>query len=71
MARCFSLFILFALCVIRAFAESTANDTNKSNKPMKVAASFNLWRCLMPSVFGVSGRTNHFLLHPTVCNPRW
>lgn len=71
MARCFSPFIVFALCAIAVFAQSAANYDSTSNKPQKAAALFNLWSRAMSSLFGVSGYTNDFLLRQTICNPKW
>ncbi|MDR5821247.1 hypothetical protein [Caballeronia sp. LZ043] len=49
-----------------ALAQSAAEDANKSNNPLNLAASFNIQNFYTPSLFGVSGHTNDFLLRPTI-----
>lgn len=49
-----------------AFAQSDADDANKSNNPLNLAASFNIQDYYVPSVHGASAHTNDFLLRPTV-----
>ncbi|MGF6779598.1 hypothetical protein P3T21_004827 [Paraburkholderia sp. GAS334] len=44
----------------------TAEDANKSNNPLNLAASFNVQNYYTPSVFGTSAHTNDLLLRPTV-----
>jgi hypothetical protein len=50
----------------RNYAQSTAEDANKSNNPLNPAASLNIQNYYTPSVFGASAQTNDFLLRPTV-----
>ena len=50
----------------RTYAQSTAEDANKSNNPLNPAASLNIQNYYTPSVFGASAQTNDFLLRPTV-----
>src|SRR5580698_11059865 len=49
-----------------AHAQSAADEANKSNNPLNLAPSFNLQNYYTPSVFGLSGHTNDFLLRPTI-----
>ncbi|WP_236001999.1 hypothetical protein [Paraburkholderia elongata] len=49
-----------------AIAQSPADDANKSNNPLNLAASFNIQNFFTPSLFGVSGHTNDLLLRPTI-----
>jgi hypothetical protein len=49
-----------------ALGQSAADDANKSNNPLNVAASFNIQNLFAPSLFGVGSHTNDFLLRPTV-----
>ncbi|SAL47669.1 hypothetical protein AWB64_05027 [Caballeronia sordidicola] len=58
--------VLMLLCASRSFAQSSADDANKSNNPLNLAASFNIQNFYTPSLFGVRGHTNDFLLRPTV-----
>ena len=51
---------------ISAFAQSAAEEANKSNNPLNLAASFNLQNYFTPSLFGSSNNTNDFLLRPTI-----
>lgn len=48
------------------FSQASADDANKSNNPLNLAASFNLQNYYTPSVFGASAHTNDLLLRPTV-----
>src|ERR1700744_5741452 len=48
------------------FAQASADDANKSNNPLNLAASFNIQNYYTPSVFGASAHTNDLLLRPTV-----
>jgi len=59
------LFILFSFCRY-AFCQSEADDANKSNNPLNLAASFNIQDYFTPSLYGVSAHTNDFLLRPTI-----
>ncbi|GAB5097371.1 hypothetical protein YK56LOC_30870 [Caballeronia sp. HLA56] len=47
-------------------AQSSADDANKSNNPLNLAASFNIQDYYVPSVHGAHAHTNDFLLRPTV-----
>jgi hypothetical protein len=49
-----------------AFAQSDADNANKSNNPLNLAASFNVQNYYTPSMFGTSGHANSLLLRPTV-----
>jgi hypothetical protein len=49
-----------------AFAQSAADEANKSNNPLNLAASFNIQNYYTPSVFGASSHTNDLLLRPTI-----
>lgn len=49
-----------------AFAQSAADDANKSNNPLNLSASFNVRNYYTPSIFSSSGHTNDFLLRPTI-----
>ena len=49
-----------------AYAQASADDTNKSNNPLNLAPSFNTQDYYIPSLFGVGGHTNDLLLRPTV-----
>jgi hypothetical protein len=66
--RRLSVFIFAFICVYNhcAFAQASADDANKSNNPLNLAASFNIQNFYTPSLFGVHGHTNDFLLRPTV-----
>jgi hypothetical protein len=50
----------------RAYAQSAADDANKSNNPLNLAGSLNIQNYYTPSVFGASAHTNDLLLRPTV-----
>jgi hypothetical protein len=65
---CLTLIIggLLILHANRTYAQSTAEDANKSNNPLNPAASLNIQNYYTPSVFGASAQTNDFLLRPTV-----
>ncbi|MFM0653460.1 hypothetical protein [Paraburkholderia sediminicola] len=59
--------VLLGLSMGNAFAQSSADDANKSNNPLNLAASFNIQNYFTPSVFGPSGaHTNDLLLRPTI-----
>jgi hypothetical protein len=58
--------LLLSCLPLAALAQSAADDANKSNNPLNLAASFNIQNFYTPSLFGVSGHTNDFLLRPTV-----
>ncbi|CAN7499326.1 MULTISPECIES: hypothetical protein [unclassified Caballeronia] len=49
-----------------AFGQSAADEANKSNNPLNLAASFNIQNYYTPSVFGASSHTNDLLLRPTI-----
>jgi hypothetical protein len=49
-----------------ALAQSAAEEANKSNNPLNLAASLNIQNYYTPSVFGASAHTNDFLLRPTI-----
>ncbi|RAS33203.1 hypothetical protein [Paraburkholderia bryophila] len=66
MAKHFAIFFLFAFYSVAGFSQSAAEDANKSNNPLNLAASFNLQNFYTPSLFGVSSQTNDFLLRPTI-----
>jgi hypothetical protein len=55
----------FSFCLI-SHAQSAAEEANKSNNPLNLAPSFNIQNYYTPSVFGLSGHTNDFLLRPTI-----
>ncbi|MDR5763131.1 hypothetical protein [Caballeronia sp. LZ035] len=55
-----------ALASLACLAEGSADDANKSNNPLNLASSFNIQNSFAPSLFGVNGHTNDFLLRPTV-----
>jgi hypothetical protein len=57
---------LLTLVCLPAVAQSAADDANKSNNPLNLAASFNLQNYFVPSLFGSRVRTNDFLLRPTI-----
>lgn len=58
--------VILALVASMAFAQSAAEEANKSNNPLNLAASFNIQNYYTPSVFGASAHTNDFLLRPTI-----
>jgi hypothetical protein len=60
--------VLYAASVLLspAFAQASADEANKSNNPLNLAASFNIQNYYTPSVFGASAHTNDLLLRPTV-----
>jgi hypothetical protein len=63
--------ILFTSLVIAAWAnlacaQSAADEANKSNNPLNLAASLNIQNYYTPSVFGASSHTNDVLLRPTI-----
>ncbi len=47
-------------------AQTEAEEANKRNNPLNLAASFNLQNYYTLSVFGTSAHTNDFSLRPTV-----
>ncbi len=49
-----------------AQAQGSAEDANKSNNPLNLAASFNIQNYYSPSLFGSNAHTNDFLLRPTL-----
>ena len=49
-----------------AFAQSAADEANKSNNPLNLAASLNVQNYYTPSVFGANSHTNDFLVRPTI-----
>ncbi|CAB3738868.1 hypothetical protein LMG24238_06471 [Paraburkholderia sediminicola] len=49
-----------------AFAQASADEANKSNNPLNLAASLNIQNYYTSSVFGASAHTNDLLLRPTV-----
>jgi hypothetical protein len=49
-----------------ALAQTSADDANKSNNPLSLAASFNLQNYFTPSLFGSSAHTNDFLLRSAI-----
>lgn len=49
-----------------ALAQGTAEDANKSNNPLNLAASFNVQNFYTPRLFGSNAHTNDFLLRPTI-----
>ncbi|WP_237170048.1 hypothetical protein [Pandoraea faecigallinarum] len=49
-----------------AVAQTSADDANKSNNPLNLAASFNIQNFYTPSLFGTGGHTNDLLLRPTI-----
>ncbi|WP_455281956.1 hypothetical protein [Cupriavidus necator] len=59
-----------ALCAMSgvpaARAQSAAEDANKSNNPLNLAASFNLQNFYTPRLYGSNAHTNDFLLRPTI-----
>jgi hypothetical protein len=57
--------IVFSYCGY-AFCQSSADDANKSNNPLNVAASFNIQNYFAPSLYGTNAYTNDFLLRPTI-----
>jgi hypothetical protein len=66
MAWNLALFILFALCASAALARIRGNDASKSNNPLNAVACFNLQNYITPSLFGMSGHNDDFLLRPTI-----
>lgn len=52
--------------VSASHAQTSADDANKSNNPLNLAASFNVQNYYTPSLFGVDSHTNDFLLRPTM-----
>src|SRR5258708_28778888 len=62
----FALGIIIAGWTGMAIAQSAAEEANKSNNPLNLAASFNIQNYYTPSVFGASAHTNDLLLRPTV-----
>src|SRR5471030_2222289 len=64
--RRLSLGLIIAAWTNLAFAQSAADEANKSNNPLNLAASFNIQNYYTPSVFGTSSHTNDFLLRPTI-----
>jgi hypothetical protein len=63
--RCFLCAFLIAR-ISFVCAQGTADDANKSNNPLNLAASLNIQNFYTPSLFGAGGHTNDFLLRPTV-----
>jgi hypothetical protein len=55
--------VLFFFCK-SSFCQSEADDANKSNNPLNLAASFNIQNYFTPSFFGTSARSNDFLRLP-------
>ncbi len=49
-----------------ARAQSKADDANKSNNPLNLAASFNIQNYYSPRLYGSNAHTNDFLLRPTI-----
>jgi len=49
-----------------AQAQGSAEDANKSNNPLNLAASFNIQNYYSPSLFGSNAHTNDLLLRPTL-----
>ncbi|SAK42740.1 hypothetical protein AWB77_00490 [Caballeronia fortuita] len=56
----------FAIVTDTALSQTAADDANKSNNPLNLAASFNVQNYFTPSLFGAGGHTNDFLLRPTI-----
>lgn len=48
-----------------AYAQS-ADDANKSNNPLNLAASLNFQNYYTPKLFGTNAHTNDFLVRPTI-----
>ena len=48
-----------------AYAQS-ADDANKSNNPLNLAASLNFQNYYTPRLFGTNAHTNDFLVRPTI-----
>ena len=58
---------LCAACMARAAAaQDKADDANKSNNPLNLAASFNVQNYYTPRLYGSNAHTNDFLLRPTI-----
>src|SRR5258707_13306121 len=66
LVRGFCAGVVIAMLASAAFAQSAAEDANKNNNPLNLAASFNIQNYYTPSVFGASAHTNDFLLRPTI-----
>jgi hypothetical protein len=62
-AACLALLLLVNE---QARAQTSADDANKSNNPLNLAASFNVQNYFAPSLFGANAHTNDFLLRPTI-----
>jgi hypothetical protein len=62
-AACLALLLLVNE---QACAQTSADDANKSNNPLNLAASFNVQNYFAPSLFGANAHTNDFLLRPTI-----
>lgn len=58
--------LIMAVSADVAFAQSAADEANKSNNPLNLAASLNIQNYYTPSVFGTSSQTNDLLLRPTI-----
>lgn len=66
MAKKFLAFIVFTLFAVPVLAQTAADDANRSNNPLNLAASFNIQNYFTPSIFGLDTHTNDFLLRPTL-----
>jgi hypothetical protein len=53
-------------CISNTFtwAQSAAEDANRSNNPLNLATSFNLQNYFAPGLFDANARPNDFLLRP-------
>lgn len=59
--------LLCALGLVQgALAQSKADDANKSNNPLNLAASFNVQNYYSPRLYGSNAHTNDLLLRPTI-----
>ena len=65
------LHILYACLISAAWAnlasaQSAADEANKSNNPLNLAASFNIQNYYTPSLFGAGSHINDALLRPAI-----